>query len=80
LLNDWIKAISFDKQGNVWIGTNGGGLVMFDGVNWTIYTKSNSELLDDYIQALFIDGYNNKWIGAVEAFMIFNESGIIISP
>jgi hypothetical protein len=33
-------------SGNKWIGTDGGGLAKFDGVNWTVYNKSNSGLPD----------------------------------
>jgi ligand-binding sensor domain-containing protein len=39
-----VKAIAIDGQGNKWIGTRGGGLAKFDGVNWTVYNTSNSGL------------------------------------
>jgi ligand-binding sensor domain-containing protein len=44
LPNDYVLAIAIDGQGNRWIGTAGGGLAKFDGVNWTVYNTSNSGL------------------------------------
>jgi ligand-binding sensor domain-containing protein len=34
----------------------GGGLVKFDGVNWTVYNTSNSGLPDNSVYAIAIDG------------------------
>jgi ligand-binding sensor domain-containing protein len=56
-------AIAIDGQGNKWIGTDGGGLAKFDGINWTVYNTSNSGLPDNYVRAIAIDGQGNKWIG-----------------
>jgi ligand-binding sensor domain-containing protein len=57
------SAIAIDGQGNKWIGTGGGGLAKFDGVNWTVYNRSNSELADNWVNAIAIDDSGNKWIG-----------------
>jgi sugar lactone lactonase YvrE len=58
-----VFAIAIDGQGNKWIGTGGGGLAKFDGVNWTVYNTSNSGLPDNDVNAIAIDGQGNKWIG-----------------
>jgi ligand-binding sensor domain-containing protein len=50
-------------RGNKWIGTDGGGLAKFDGVNWTVYNTSNSGLPGNSVNAIAIDGQGNKWIG-----------------
>jgi hypothetical protein len=61
---DYVRAIAIDGQGNKWIGTwRGGGLVKFDGVNWTVYNTSNSGLPYNWVNAIAIDGQGNKWIG-----------------
>jgi sugar lactone lactonase YvrE len=62
LPDNWVTAIAIDGQGNKWIGTFG-GLVKFDGVNWTVYKESNSGLPDNRVCAIAIDGGGNKWIG-----------------
>jgi hypothetical protein len=63
LPSDDVRAIAIDGQGNKWIGTYGGGLAKFDGVNWTVYNTSNSRLPSNYVWAIAIDGQGNKWIG-----------------
>ncbi len=62
--NNTIRALDIDAQGNKWIGTYGGGLARFDGVNWTVYDTSNSELPDNRLYYLAIDdAKGNVWIG-----------------
>jgi ligand-binding sensor domain-containing protein len=50
-----VRAIAIDGGGNKWIGTDGGGLAKFDGVNWTVYKTSNSKLPDTVVFAIAID-------------------------
>jgi ligand-binding sensor domain-containing protein len=63
LPNNYVYAIAIDGEGNKWIGTYGGGLAKFDGVNWTVYNTSNSGLPSVFVRAIAIDGQGNKWIG-----------------
>lgn len=36
LLNDWVEAIAFDKEGNCWISCfENLGVTKFDGTSWT---------------------------------------------
>jgi ligand-binding sensor domain-containing protein len=58
-----IMAITIDKEGNKWIGTEGGGLAKFDGTDWTVYNGSNSDLPSNDIYSIVIDDHDNKWIG-----------------
>lgn len=36
-----ISALTKDNAGNIWIGTRGGGLVKYDGINFTTYNTGN---------------------------------------
>ncbi|CUT08818.1 Por secretion system C-terminal sorting domain-containing protein [Candidatus Kryptonium thompsonii] len=63
-----------DGQGNKWIGTWWGGLVKFDGVNWTVYNRSNSGLPNDYVHAVVIDGQGNKWVGTAGGGLVKFDS------
>ena len=44
----------------------GGGLVKFDGTNWTVYNTSSSGLPYNRIACIVIDAEGNKWIGTSE--------------
>ncbi|MCX7761424.1 MAG: hypothetical protein N2252_01155, partial [Candidatus Kryptonium sp.] len=58
-----VYSIAIDGQGNKWIGTDGGGLAMFDGSRWIVYNTTNSGLPSNYVWSITIDGQGNKWIG-----------------
>ncbi|MEN3039726.1 MAG: two-component regulator propeller domain-containing protein, partial [Candidatus Kryptonium sp.] len=75
LPSDYVTSIVVDAQGNKWIGTRerekdgwekgvelGGGLAVFDGKNWTVYTMKNSDLPSNNVTSIVIDAQGNKWI------------------
>lgn len=55
--------LAIDANENKWIGSKIGGLIRFDGVNWTVYNKKNSKIPDNYAWSVAIDRDGNKWIG-----------------
>lgn len=57
-----IRAIDFDNQGRVWIGTYN-GISVYDNGSWTTYTTSNSGLVNNAIVALVVDPQDNVWVG-----------------
>ena len=58
-----ISALSIASNGNIWIGTAGGGLAKFDGTDWVTYTTANSGLPDNNITSLAADSDGIIWIG-----------------
>ena len=77
-----IQCIAVDEFDNKWIGTyrsNNGGLVKFDGTNWTDYSTSNSGLPDNWgVNAIAIDGSGNIWIGTWGGGLaVYNEGGVV---
>ena len=58
-----ILAVAVDQNGIKWIGTEGGGLVMYDGSNWTVFNTVNSGVPSDIVTTIFPDAEGNKWIG-----------------
>jgi ligand-binding sensor domain-containing protein len=76
------EAISKDQTTNIWIGTqspgyNGssdGGLVKYDGTNWTVFNSVNSGLPYAGISCITIDASNNKWIGTWDGLAVFDDS------
>ena len=54
-----IRAIAIDVKGNKWLATGRGGVLKFDGINWTHYLDST------FVDAIAIDAQGNKWFGTV---------------
>ncbi|RUT78653.1 sensor histidine kinase [Ancylomarina longa] len=60
-----------DKKGNLWLGTNGGGISRFNGQTFVNYNKRNG-LADNNIRALLQDSKENLWIGTSIGISSFN--------
>jgi hypothetical protein len=75
-----IYALAIDNSGYKWIGTNGGGLVKFDGNDWKVYDTSNSGLPNNVINALVIDTLENKWIGTANGLAKFDGNSWAVYP
>ena len=56
-----VRAIVEDKNGYLWIATQGGGLARFDGREFRVYTTLDG-LLNNIVNTLMIDGENNIWM------------------
>ncbi|SFC21844.1 Signal transduction histidine kinase [Zunongwangia mangrovi] len=67
LSHNRIGAIASAKNGNIWIGTDGGGLDYYDieQNNYKHYSKKNNtnSLSSDYILSLLEDSKGRLWIG-----------------
>jgi ligand-binding sensor domain-containing protein len=69
LLSNFVKTISTDGFGNIWVGTID-GVSKFDGTNWTSLTKSDG-LADNNVNFIYFDNENNIWFctgGGVSEF------------
>jgi ligand-binding sensor domain-containing protein len=53
-----ILAITLDKHGNKWLGTWGGGVVRFNGLNATIWNMNGLE----FVTGIAVDSTNNVWV------------------
>lgn len=74
--NAYIRAIEEDGAGNIWIGSHGGGIVVYNpgSGQWTTYTQNNSQLPGDKIQVLLHDSRGNMWVGTYgEGLSLFDE-------
>ena len=68
LPNDYVMAIHEDAKGDLWIGTQNGGLCIFDSNDEKFYSYkfeagSNTSLSDNSIYDIFRDNKGNMWIG-----------------
>lgn len=62
--DNWVKDIALDAEGNKWIATNSGGLVKFDGSNWTVFNTTNSGIAQDALRCVAIDNSGKIWVGS----------------
>src|SRR5687767_14399633 len=61
LPQDTVQAIAQTPDGYLWLGTMG-GLVRFDGVRFTTFTRKNSDLPHDNVWALRLDRRGRLWV------------------
>lgn len=56
-----VRAMAEDKNGYLWVATQGGGLARFDGREFKVYTTLDG-LLSNIVTTLLIDTHNNIWM------------------
>jgi ligand-binding sensor domain-containing protein/serine phosphatase RsbU (regulator of sigma subunit) len=60
--SSYVLSILEDKRGNLWLGTNGGGVSKYDGKSFTHYTDKEG-LSSNYVRAILEDKRGNIWFG-----------------
>ncbi|PKB17331.1 two-component regulator propeller domain-containing protein [Flavobacterium sp. 5] len=71
-----IASIVQDKNGFMWVGTNGAGLYRYDGVNYFAYEynpKKRGSVNSNLIYSTFVDPKNNLWVGTDEGLCLYNR-------
>ncbi|MEI6575061.1 MAG: two-component regulator propeller domain-containing protein [Bacteroidota bacterium] len=77
--SNMISCITKDSLQNIWLGTKGYGVAMFDGNNFTVYNTANSGLTDNYITDIVTDDDNNIWIGTYDGGLCTFKYGLWLS-
>lgn len=96
LPNIGLVCLTTDSENGIWIGTGdregimgsiwGAGMVGYDGLNWTVFDSTNSELPYNYVSAIIADENDNIWIatrdegpfgGGPAALTIFDPDGFV---
>ncbi len=64
-MQDFQSTIDFDKQCRLYIGSEGGGLCIYDGLDWEQLTRENTGTLinSDFINAVFVQENGVIWVG-----------------
>ncbi|MBI4648801.1 MAG: hypothetical protein HY738_19980 [Bacteroidia bacterium] len=79
------EAIYADSRGYIWIGTKGGGIDMFDGINFTNFLLEGA----NRISAIYEDRSHNMWFGLKIGYLVkydgikfyyYNKSSGLNSP
>ncbi len=73
-----LSVITIDNNGTIWIGSFDAGLIKFDRVNFTNFTKMNSPLPDNRINSLTVDAQNKLWIGTNFGLAVYDGSSWVI--
>ncbi|MCB1877712.1 MAG: diguanylate cyclase [Chromatiales bacterium] len=68
LSHDWVWSLLVDKQGELWVGTDGGGLSRFDRereafVNYRHSPNNPNSLPSDRVRVIFQDNAGDFWVG-----------------
>jgi signal transduction histidine kinase/ligand-binding sensor domain-containing protein/DNA-binding response OmpR family regulator len=64
-------------MGFMWIGTNGGGLYKYDGVNYVTYeqnAKVNNSINSNLIYVAYVDKSNHLWVGTDEGLCLYDRN------
>lgn len=68
-----VNAIAQDRDGYLWVGTQG-GLARFDGVRFTTFTpESTPELPGIWVRSLLVDRAGRLWIGTYKGLTQFDD-------
>lgn len=73
-INSIITSLTIDKNGDVWVGTNGAGVVHFentqtlDDARWEFLDTTTSGILSNKVAESFVDSQDNLWF--------LSESGV----
>ena len=68
-----VNATSFDSNGEIWFSSPLGGIMNYDGTNYTLFDTSNG-LLSQFATDLVIDNQDNKWVGTSSGMSVLNSS------
>jgi hypothetical protein len=73
-----VNTVTVDQTGRVWVGMEKGGIAVWDGSVWRLYTTADG-LPSDWIYSLYVDSQNRIWAGTWEGVALF-ENGRWSTP
>ena len=65
LINERIKNITEDREGNIWLGTDGGGILRYTSEELVSFSKSDG-LSSDYVLSILEDSFNDIYFSTYE--------------
>jgi len=74
-----IKALTIDKEGNLWAGADPGGVNKYDGLSWTTLTTDDG-LINNSVLAISFDSLGNKWFGTKGGISVLGTANTSPTP
>lgn len=74
-----VHTILQDKNGFLWFGTDGGGLIRFDGKTFTAFTTTEG-LSNDVVYSIAEDRSGKLWIATAKGVSIFQTKNFLPPP
>ncbi|MEO1053062.1 MAG: two-component regulator propeller domain-containing protein [Bacteroidota bacterium] len=74
-----ISAITEDRQGNLWIGTRGGGLFKYNGYSFENRTEEDG-LINNFVHSLYTDAEGVLWIGTETGICTYDGIRFTVDP
>jgi len=71
LAQSQVLSIFQDKLGNLWIGTNGGGVSIYNGKDFKTISKDDG-LVNNVVYSIAEDDKGIKYFGTNEGFSVYN--------
>ncbi|MFT7611934.1 MAG: serine phosphatase RsbU (regulator of sigma subunit) [Parvicellaceae bacterium] len=65
MASSYVSSILEDKSGNLWFGTNGGGVSMYNGESFTHFTEKEG-LSNNIVFSILEDKSGNLWFGTYD--------------
>jgi ligand-binding sensor domain-containing protein len=75
LPNGVVMSLAVDQDGDVWVGTDLGVMIVTDPRFPKLRRSSSFPLREQSIQSIAVDGMNNKWVGTREGVFVVNSDG-----
>jgi ligand-binding sensor domain-containing protein/serine phosphatase RsbU (regulator of sigma subunit) len=76
LSNNYVRPILEDKSGNLWFGTNGGGISKYDGKTFTHYTEKEG-LSNNTVWSILEDKSGNLWLGTEKGISEIKSENLV---
>lgn len=71
LSKNQVTAMAADKEGNLWLCTDGAGVCRYNGVSFTYYNEKDG-LVNDYVRSACTDYQGNIWFGTRGGACFYN--------
>lgn len=70
LVNERIKKITEDREGNIWLGTDGGGILRYSSDELVSFSKADG-VSSNYVLSILEDRFNNIYLSTYEGGINF---------